>query len=296
MCCWSANARRGSAKASIRGSRCTAIRRPKVWPRPMGLPIYRLRGAGAPFVTWVYQHVRSRSSGRAWMGRGRRTRPRPPTRPRRVTRLAARPSGRYPASGSRAPRVIRWTLVRCQTSSHSLLGSLPAFSDGTDPSQAGAPIHLKRISERRTDGCLPPSRCPVVPWRRRIKLRELGSHAPVTQVTAVRDFKAKYKQSALGPAWLVAQPLALLGPLALAFNFVLIHKTLCARLAFPVSSLLANWPALGLTVGAALRPTPTGPTRSSRSSTVAFADGCLAEIRRLRDEGRTVMSLRHAIF
>ena len=42
--------------------------------------------------------------------------------------------------------------------------------------------------------------------------------APVVRTLAARDFKVKYKQSVLGPLWLVFQPLALLAGFLVAFQ------------------------------------------------------------------------------
>lgn len=106
----------------------------------------------------------------------------------------------------------------------------------------------------------------------------------IVSVLAVRDFRAKYKQSLLGPIWLVLQPAALLAAFVLAFRQVatfdtsgvpylvfvliglgawtffqqtlnmggtslvsntgLISKTPCPRIAFPLASLAACSPSL----------------------------------------------------
>ena len=50
----------------------------------------------------------------------------------------------------------------------------------------------------------------IVPAKSRIKLSDLRTDMPVVRVLAGRDFKVKYKQSLLGPLWLIIQPLALL--------------------------------------------------------------------------------------
>ena len=50
----------------------------------------------------------------------------------------------------------------------------------------------------------------IVPAKRRLKIGDLVRHWAVIRVIAARDFKIKYKQSVLGPLWLVFQPLALL--------------------------------------------------------------------------------------
>jgi lipopolysaccharide transport system permease protein len=113
----------------------------------------------------------------------------------------------------------------------------------------------------------------------------------VVQVLASRDFKIKYKQSLLGPIWLVFQPLALLAAFLVAFrghvnvesgtpyvvfalaglmawsffqasmtiggaslitNFNLVRFTPCMRQAFPIASTIASLPSLAVTVAGAL--------------------------------------------
>jgi lipopolysaccharide transport system permease protein len=132
----------------------------------------------------------------------------------------------------------------------------------------------------------------IVPAKSRLKLRDLYRDIPVVRVLAGRDFKVKYKQSLLGPLWLVIQPLALLlaffvafrsladvqtagipyalfaltglcvwaffqaamtmGTASLISNYHLVRLTPCPRLAFPVASLVASLPALAITVVATL--------------------------------------------
>src|SRR3954454_1381542 len=58
----------------------------------------------------------------------------------------------------------------------------------------------------------------IVPAKSRIKLRDLYRDIPVVRVLAGRDFKVKYKQSLLGPLWLVIQPLALMLAFFVAFR------------------------------------------------------------------------------
>jgi hypothetical protein len=55
-----------------------------------------------------------------------------------------------------------------------------------------------------------PSVVRVVPTRRRVRLRDVANHVQVIRIMAVRDLKAKYKQSVLGAAWVVIQPAGLL--------------------------------------------------------------------------------------
>lgn len=131
----------------------------------------------------------------------------------------------------------------------------------------------------------------IEPARSRVRIRDLRDQVPVIRVLAARDFKMKYKQSLLGPIWLLIQPLALLGAFAVAFssstgdmdgapyvlfalsglcvwawfqaavtmggaslvsNNMLIRRTACPRSAFPVASLLATLPTLALTAGSTI--------------------------------------------
>jgi ABC-type polysaccharide/polyol phosphate export permease len=123
----------------------------------------------------------------------------------------------------------------------------------------------------------------IVPAKRRIRLSDLRRDLPVIRVLAGRDFKIKYKQSALGPLWLVFQPFALFAGFLIAFrsrsaigdgvpyivfalsgltvwsffqaamtigtaslitNFQLVRSTPCPRLAFPLAGIIASLPSL----------------------------------------------------
>jgi len=132
----------------------------------------------------------------------------------------------------------------------------------------------------------------IVPTKRRLKPRDLLGDAPVIRVLAVRDFKVKYKQSMLGPLWLVFQPLALLAAFLVAFrgladvessgvpyavfalvglavwsffqaamtigtaslitNVNYVRFTPCPRQAFPIAAVIASVPAFGVTAAGAL--------------------------------------------
>lgn len=131
----------------------------------------------------------------------------------------------------------------------------------------------------------------VVPTKRRIRPADLIREWPVIRVVAARDFKVKYKQSLLGPIWLVFQPLALLGAFLVAFrglanvepgvpyvtfvfagllawsffqaamtigtsslitNLILIRFTPCPRLAFPSAATIASLPTFAVTLVGAL--------------------------------------------
>jgi lipopolysaccharide transport system permease protein len=135
----------------------------------------------------------------------------------------------------------------------------------------------------------------IVPAKRRLKVSELLREAPVVRVLAARDFKVKYKQSMLGPLWLVFQPLALLVAFLVAFkglgnvqtsgqpyvvftlvglsawaffqasmtigtaslitNASFVRYTPCPRPAFPLASTIASLPSFGVTAAGALMAT-----------------------------------------
>jgi ABC-type polysaccharide/polyol phosphate export permease len=132
----------------------------------------------------------------------------------------------------------------------------------------------------------------VVPAKRRLKLRDVFGEASVIRVLATRDFKIKYKQSLLGPLWLVFQPLALLIAFVVAFrglaevkssgipyavfslvglsawaffqasmtigvaslitNYSFIRYTPCPRPAFPLAAVIASLPSFAVTGAAAV--------------------------------------------
>jgi lipopolysaccharide transport system permease protein len=132
----------------------------------------------------------------------------------------------------------------------------------------------------------------IVPTKRRLKIGDLVRHWAVIRVIAARNFKIKYKQSVLGPLWLVFQPLALLlafivafrnlanvetggvpyvvvalvglsawsffqaamtiGTASLISNMNFIKYTPCPRLTFPIAAILASLPSFAVPAAAAL--------------------------------------------
>lgn len=117
----------------------------------------------------------------------------------------------------------------------------------------------------------------------RLRVRDVFGYWPLIRVLALRDLRARYKQSALGPAWVVFQPLALLAAFSVGFrsvahvhtegvpyvlfaltglavwtyfqvvimvaagsivnNFALVRWTACPRLALPLATLVSNLPS-----------------------------------------------------
>lgn len=130
------------------------------------------------------------------------------------------------------------------------------------------------------------------PVKRRIRLSDVPRYAAVVRVIAVRDLRAKYKQSLLGAFWVVGQPLAFLAAVVIGFgsivhrstagvpypvfalvglsawtyflaastmstasligSFHLVRRTQCPRLALPIAGLIANLPQLAVTMTASL--------------------------------------------
>lgn len=60
----------------------------------------------------------------------------------------------------------------------------------------------------------------IVATTHRVKLSEIWTSWPVARVVGARDMKIKYKQSTLGPVWLLLQPMAMLGAMAIVFTGV----------------------------------------------------------------------------
>lgn len=149
----------------------------------------------------------------------------------------------------------------------------------------------------------------VRPTKRRLNLSDLRRDRQVIRVLAARDFKVKYKQSVLGPLWLVFQPLALLAAFLVAFrgladvrsgtsyipfalvglsawaffqasmtiggasvmtNNTLVRFTPCPRLAFPVAAIIASLPSYAVTIVGALVAAAVAGILSPRALLLPF--------------------------
>lgn len=124
---------------------------------------------------------------------------------------------------------------------------------------------------------------------KRIRLKDMTRDFTLIRVVTGRDLRVKYKQSLLGPAWLVIQPVALLAGFLLAFSTVgntttegtpyvlyalaglsvwsffqaalnmgapsmisnrsLVVQTPCPRYVFPLSAAISTLPSLAVTYG-----------------------------------------------
>lgn len=144
----------------------------------------------------------------------------------------------------------------------------------------------------------------IKPVKRRLKPLDVWRGSEVIRVMAARDFKVKYKQSLLGPAWLIFQPLALLGAFFIAFrnlanvqpgipysvfalvglsawaffqasmtigsaslitNAMLVRLTPAPRFAFPIAGIIASLPSWGITTAAAVVAAAVTGTLSPRA-------------------------------
>jgi lipopolysaccharide transport system permease protein len=88
------------------------------------------------------------------------------------------------------------------------------------PSSTPAPATSTADLAGATIGLVDTSVRVSVPQRRRVRVADLWSSRHVGFMLGMRDIKAKYKQSALGPLWLVLQPLGMLAAVSVAFSKV----------------------------------------------------------------------------
>lgn len=120
----------------------------------------------------------------------------------------------------------------------------------------------------------------TVPVRRRVRLREVRTSLPVGWMLGWRDMKAKYKQSALGPLWLVLQPLGMLLAITIAFSKVTSVNT--GNIPYVVFALvgLAVWTYIQMTISVAPMTLPSNQlvVRRSPCPRVALVTGTLIAV------------------
>lgn len=120
----------------------------------------------------------------------------------------------------------------------------------------------------------------MVPTRRRLRLREVWTSLPVAWVLGRRDVKTKYKQSALGPLWLVLQPLGMLVAITVAFSTVTNVAT--GDVPYVVFTLvgLAVWTYVSMTIGIAPLTLPANDqlVRRSQCPRIALVTGSLIAV------------------
>lgn len=120
----------------------------------------------------------------------------------------------------------------------------------------------------------------TVPVRRRVRLREVRTSLPVGWMLGWRDMKAKYKQSALGPLWLVLQPLGMLLAITIVFSKVTSVNT--GNIPYVVFALvgLAVWTYIQMTISVAPMTLPSNQlvVRRSPCPRVALVTGTLIAV------------------
>ena len=120
----------------------------------------------------------------------------------------------------------------------------------------------------------------TVPVRRRVRLGDIWTTRRVGWMLGWRDMKTKYKQSALGPLWLVLQPLGMLAAITIAFSKVTSVDT--GEVPYVVFALvgLAVWTyvQMAITVAPQTLPSNQQVVRRSPCPRVAFVTGTLISV------------------
>jgi lipopolysaccharide transport system permease protein len=120
----------------------------------------------------------------------------------------------------------------------------------------------------------------TLPMRRRVRLGEVRTSLPVAWMLGRRDIKTKYKQSALGPLWLVLQPLGMLLAITIAFSKVTSVNT--GNVPYVVFALvgLAVWTYIQMTISVAPMTLPSNQlvVRRSPCPRVALVTGTLIAV------------------
>ena len=120
----------------------------------------------------------------------------------------------------------------------------------------------------------------TVPVRRRVRLKDIWRSLPVGWMLGRRDVKIKYKQSALGPLWLVLQPLGMLLAVSVAFSKVTSVDT--GDVPYVVFALvgLAVWTYVQMTITVAPQVLPSNwqVVKRSPCPRVAFVTGTLISV------------------
>ena len=148
--------------------------------------------------------------------------------------------------------------------------STPQAQAAAPSGAAGMPVDLIEPTTVRVS----------VPMRRRIRLADLWTSRRVGWMLGMRDMKAKYKQSALGPLWLVIQPLGMLLAISVAFSRVTSVNT--GDVPYVVFALvgLAVWiyVQMAITVSPQTLPANDQVVRRSPCPRIAFVTGTVISV------------------
>lgn len=122
-----------------------------------------------------------------------------------------------------------------------------------------------------------PQRRVFLPAKKRVRIRDIWTSRHVAWVVGARDLKIKYKQSLLGPPWLVIQPLGILAALIVAFHGVADVETGgVPYIPFALTGLAA-WTLIQMTLLTGAQAFITNALLIRRVSTtrIAFISGAL---------------------
>jgi ABC-type polysaccharide/polyol phosphate export permease len=117
----------------------------------------------------------------------------------------------------------------------------------------------------------------IAPTKRRLRVSELWTTFKVARMIGQRDMKVKYKQSALGPLWLVIAPLGMLVAITIAFYGVTKVDTFGAPyVLFALTGLVVwNYLQVSVLVGAQAIAGNNTLVRRSAMPRVALVTGAL---------------------
>ena len=113
--------------------------------------------------------------------------------------------------------------------------------------------------------------------RHRLRVSDIWTTRRVAWMIGLRDVKAKYKQAALGPLWLIIAPLGLLGAVTIAFSGVTdVETSGIPYMPFALAGLCVwIFVQLSLTIGTQLLITNAQLVRRSPLPRVALITGSL---------------------
>src|SRR3954454_18389592 len=129
-------------------------------------------------------------------------------------------------------------------------------------------------------GLVSPSLRVAVPKRRRVRLSDLWTSRHVGFMLGLRDVKAKYKQSALGPLWLVLQPLGMLAAISIAFSQVTsVNTGSVPYITFALVGLAVwTYVQMAITLAPTVLPANYQVVRRSPCPRLAFVTGTLISV------------------
>ncbi len=140
------------------------------------------------------------------------------------------------------------------------------------------PLDLTVMAQAIVDAESPsPTRRLLGPTKHRVRISDLWATRGVAWMIGVRDIKAKYKQAALGPLWLLIAPLGLLAAVTVAFSGVTdVDTSGIPYLPFALAGLTVwSFLQLSLTLGAQAITANAPLVRRSSLPRVALLTGSM---------------------